>query len=308
MSIVYKSEPLRGEAWRRLFAEALPDLPFHIWPETGDPASVRYLAAWQPPEDLAARFPALRVLFSVGAGVDQFDLRALPPAVQVVRMLEPGLTAGMVEYVTLSVLALHRDLPLFLDQQRRRVWAATRSVRAERRRVGILGLGVLGLATIEALRGFGFAVSGWSRGRRDLDGVACFAGMEELPAFLAELDILVCLLPLTAETRGMLNAALFAALPRGASLVNAGRGGHLVEADLLAALDSGQIAAAILDVTEPEPPPEDHPFWSHPRIWLTPHVASMTHAETGGEAIIDNIRRHRRGEPMLGLVDRSRGY
>jgi glyoxylate/hydroxypyruvate reductase A len=308
MSIVYKSEPVRGAAWQRLFAEALPDLPFHIWPETGAPAAVRYLAVWQPPENLAALFPGLEVLFSVGAGVDQFDLRTLPPHVQVVRMVEPGLTAGMVEYVALSVLALHREFPLFLDQQRRRVWAATKGVRAEQRRVGVLGLGVLGLAAVKALRGFGFTVSGWSRGRRDLDGAPCFAGTEELPAFLSGLDILVCLLPLTAETRGMLNASLFTALPRGAGIVNAGRGGHLVDADLLAALDSGHLSAAILDVAEPEPPPHGHPFWSHPRIWLTPHVASTTHADTGGEAVIENIRRHRRGEPMLGLVDRARGY
>lgn len=308
MSIVYKSEPLRGAAWQRLFAEALPDLPFHLWPETGDPAAVRYLAAWQPPEDLAARFPALEVLFSVGAGVDQFDLRALPPQVQVVRMVEPGLTAGMVEYVTLAVLALHREFPLFLDQQRRGVWAATKGLRAERRRVGVLGLGVLGRAAVKALQGFGFPVSAWSRGRREVEGATCFAGAEELPAFLAGLDILVCLLPLTAETRGMLDASRLAALPRGAGLVNAGRGGHVVEADLLAALDSGHLSAAILDVSDPEPPPPGHPFWSHPRIWLTPHVASTTHADTGGKAIVENIRRHRRGEPMLGLVDRGRGY
>ncbi|HEY8609682.1 MAG TPA: glyoxylate/hydroxypyruvate reductase A [Roseomonas sp.] len=308
MSIVYKSEPVRGAAWQRLFAEALPDLPFHIWPETGDPAAVRYMAAWQPPEDLAARFPALEVLFSTGAGVDQFDLRALPPHVQVVRMVEPGLTAGMTEYVTLSVLALHREFPLFLDQQRRRVWAVTKGVRADQRRVGVLGLGVLGLAAVKALQGFGFAVSGWSRSRRALDGARSFAGAEELPAFLAGLDILVCLLPLTPETRGMLNAELFAALPRGAGIVNAGRGGHVVEADLLAALDSGHLSTAILDVAEPEPPGQDHPFWSHPRIWLTPHIASTTHADTGGEALIENIRRHRRGEPIPGLVDRARGY
>lgn len=308
MSFVYKSEPKRGAAWAALFAEALPDLPFHLWPETGAPEAVRYMAAWQPPEDLPARFPGLQVLFSTGAGVDQFDLRGLPPALKVVRMVEPGLTAGMVEYVTLSVLALHRDLPRMLDQQRRQVWSMPPAVRAGRRRVGVLGLGVLGLACVEALRRFDFAVSGWSRTRRDLGDVPSFAGTEELTAFLNGLDILVCLVPLTAETRGVLNAALFAAMAPGAALVNAGRGGHLVEADLLAALDSGHLSAAILDVTDPEPLPPDHPFWSHPRVWVTPHVASTTHADSGGEAVIENIRRHRRGEPMLGLVDRGRGY
>jgi glyoxylate/hydroxypyruvate reductase A len=308
MSFVYKSEAARGAAWKRLFAEALPDLPFHVWPETGSPAAVRYLAVWQPPDDLAARFPALEVLFSVGAGVDQLDLRTLPSSVKVVRMVEPGLTAGMTEYVTLSVLALHRGLPGYLDQQRRRVWQVAKSARAEERRVGVLGLGVLGLAAIEALRAFGFSVSGWSRSRRDLGAVPCFAGQEELPGFLSSLDILVCLLPLTAETRGMLDARLFAAMPHGAGIVNVGRGGHLVQADLLTALESGQISAAILDVTDPEPPEQHDPLWAHPRVWITPHVASTTRADTGGEAIVENIRRHERGEAMLGLMDRSRGY
>lgn len=308
MSLVYKSEPVRGAAWAARFARVLPDLPFHIWPDMGDPAAVRYLAAWQPPEGLATRFPALEVLFSVGAGVDQFDLRALPPGLRVVRMIEPGLEAGMVEYVTLSVLALHRGLPLYLERQRQALWQPEKPVPAAQRRVGVLGLGVLGRAVLERLRGFGFPLSGWSRGRHDLPGIACHAGREELPAFLAGADILVCLLPLTAETRGLLGRHNLAALPRGAGLVNVGRGPHLVAGDLLAALDSGQVSAAILDVCDPEPPPTDHPFWTHPRIWMTPHVASTTSHEAGADALIANIRRHRNGEPMLGEVERGRGY
>lgn len=308
MAFLYKADPRRGAEWAALFATQRPGLPFHIWPETGDPAAVRYLAAWLPPDDLMARFPNLEVLFSVGAGVDQFDLAALPPGLPVVRMVEPGIIGGMVEYVTMSVLALHRDMPAYLAQQRAESWRPIRVRPASARRVGVLGLGELGRAVLGALAPFGFALSGWSRSGGDLPGVACHAGAAALPGFLAGCDILVCLLPLTAQTRGILDRALLAQLPPGAALVNAGRGGHLVQQDLLAALESGHLCAAILDVADPEPLPPGHPFWSHPRIWLSPHVASMTQPETAVAAVLANLDRHGRGEPMLGLVDRARGY
>ena len=171
-----------------------------------------------------------------------------------------------------------------------------------------MGLGVLGQAVLAQLARFGFALSGWSRSPHRIDGVECHAGMEALPDFLAGCDILVCLLPLTAQTRGILDRRLFAALPRGAGIVNVGRGPHLVADDLIAALESGHVSAAMLAVAEPEPLPQDHPFWNHPRIWLTPHVASMTQPETAVEALIANLRWHARGEALVGLVDRRRGY
>jgi glyoxylate/hydroxypyruvate reductase len=308
MAFVYKADPVRGAEWARLFAARRPDLPFHIWPETGDPASVRYLAAWLPPDDLATRFPNLEVLFSVGAGVDQFDFDALPPGLPVVRMVEPGIVGGMVEYVTMSVLALHRDMPAYLAQQRAETWRPIRVRPASARRVGVLGLGELGRAVLAALRPFGFALSGWSRSGGDLPGVTCHAGEEALPKFLGGCDILVCLLPLTARTRGILDRRLFARLPPGAALVNAGRGAHLVQQDLLDALEGEHLSGAVLDVADPEPLPAGHPFWQHPRIWLTPHVASMTQPETAVDAVLANLDRHVRGERMAGLVDRGRGY
>jgi glyoxylate/hydroxypyruvate reductase len=308
MSFVYKADPARGTAWARLFAERRPDLPFHIWPETGDPAQVRFLAAWMPPPDLAATFPNLEVLFSVGAGVDQFDFGRLPPGLPVVRMVEPGIVGGMAEYVSMAILALHRDLPTYLDQQRRGEWRPIRVWPAATRRVGVLGMGELAQAVLARLAPFGFRLSGWSRSRREIPGVACHAGPAELQPFLAGCDVLVCLLPLTAETSGILDRRLFAALPRGAALVNVGRGGHLVQRDLLEALEEGQLSATVLDVAEPEPLPQGHPFWTHPRILLTPHIASMTQPETAVDAILANLERHARGEPMVGLVDRSRGY
>lgn len=307
MTFLYKSEPARGVVWARIFAERMPSLPFRIWPDVGDPEAVRFLAAWKPPEDLA-RFPNLELLFSIGAGVDQLDLSALPPGLPVVRMIEPGLAAGMAEYVCWAVLSLQRGMVPCLDRQRRGVWQAQRMRPASSCRVGVMGLGVLGRAALDRLAGFGYPLSGWSRTRHDLQGVTCYAGPDGLPAFLAGCDVLVCLLPLTPDTCGILDAARLRLLPRGAAVVNAARGAHVVTADLLACLDAGHLSAAILDVTDPEPPPEGHVLWTHPRIWLTPHIASSTGGESGAEAVLANLERHARGMALHGLVDRSRGY
>lgn len=308
MTVLYKANLVRGAEWARLFAERAPQLPFRLWPDIGDPAQVRYLVAWQPPDDIAATFPNLELVFSVGAGVDQFDVTGLPPHIPLVRMLDPGIAESLVEYVTMAVLALHRDLLDFIVQQREQVWREIRITPAGRRRVGVMGLGLLGQAVLARLKAFGFPLAGWNRSPRSIEGVACHAGADALDDFLGQTDILVCLLPLTEETRGILNADLFARLPRGASLVNVGRGGHLVEADLLAALDRGALSGAVLDVAEPEPLPAGHPFWSHPRILLTPHNAGMTAPDTAVDFVLDVIERHRRGEALPGRVDRARGY
>jgi glyoxylate/hydroxypyruvate reductase A len=308
MTFVYKSDPVRGAQWARLFARKAPDVPFRMWPDIGDPAQVRYLAAWVVPPGLAAAFPNLELLFCVGAGVDQLDLSAVPKTIPIVRMIEPHLVGGMVEYVTLAVLALHRDWLAYAAQQRQRHWQPLPVLTPRKRRVGVMGLGVLGSAVLEKLRGFGFPCAGWSRSPRVLEGIDCYAGEVALPAFLARTDILVCLLPLTESTRGILDRRLFEALPRGAALINVGRGGHLVQDDVLRALDEERLSAAILDVTDPEPLPREHPLWTHPRVVVTPHIASETQPETAVEAVLDNIRRHRRGEPLVGLVDRERGY
>lgn len=308
MSFVYKADPVRGREWARLFARNAPDIDFHIWPETGPLEEVRYLAAWMPPNDISKTFPNLELLFSVGAGIDQFDLSALPKNLPVIRMTEPGLAKSMAEYVTMAVLSLHRDLPVYIRQQQKKIWREIRVIPAARRRVGVMGLGMLGKAVLEQLRPFGFPLAAWNRSGGHIDGVDTFAGPGTLSAFLARTDILVCLLPLTSETRGILSRDLFAQLPRGAALVNVGRGAHLAEEDLLQALEDGQLRAAMLDVCETEPLPLEHPFWSHPQIMLTPHIASMTQPETAVDVVLDNIRRHAAGEPLIGLVDRTRGY
>ncbi|VVD70286.1 gyoxylate/hydroxypyruvate reductase A [Pandoraea eparura] len=308
MTFLYKADPIRGAEWAELFARKMPELPFRIWPDVGDPRDVRYLAAWQPPEDLATRFPNLEVLFSTGAGTDQFDFSMIPATLPVVRMVESGIIGGMVEYVTLAVLSLHREWRTYLDQQREQNWKVHRVQTASSRRVGVLGLGVLARAVLESLNGFGFSCAGWSRSPQQIEDVECHAGADGLQQFLARTDILICLLPLTEGTRGILSNTLFDKLPRGAAVINVGRGGHLVQEDLLQALDEGQLSSAILDVCEPEPLPQDHPFWTHPKVMLTPHIASMTQPESAVEAMIDNLCRHQVGLPMIGLVDRARGY
>ena len=307
-TLVYKADSERGREWREIFAREAPDIAFRLWPDTGPAEAVDYLAVWQPPPDLVATFPNLKVLFSVAAGIDHLDLSILPDTVPLVRAIEPGITRTMVDYVSLATLALHRNLVDYLGQQRDRTWREIRVRPSEDRRVGVMGLGVLGSAVLERLGELGFRRSGWSRTAKRIAGVDCRHGPDGLRPFLADLDILVCLLPLTAETRGILDARTFALLPRGAGLVQVGRGGHLVEPDLLAALDSGQIAAAVIDVLEQEPPPPDHAFWAHPRIIMTPHVASMTQPRTAAPLVIDNIRRFERGQPLLNMVDRKRGY
>jgi glyoxylate/hydroxypyruvate reductase len=308
MTFLYKGHPGRGVLWARFFAARAPDLPFRIWPDIGDPDAVRYLAVWKPPDDIAATFRNLELLFSVGAGVDQFDLMQLPPQIPLIRMIDPGIRESMIEYATMAVLALHRDLVDFIAQQRDQVWREIQIVSASSRRVGVMGLGLLGQAVLERLKVFGFPLAGWNRSPRSITDVTCYAGERALPEFLAQTDILVCLLPLTAETRGILNRGLFARLPRGAKLINVGRGGHLVADDLIDALDRGVLSAAVLDVAEPEPLPAGHPFWGHPRILLTPHNASMTIPESAVDYVLETIARHRRGETLPGLVDRERGY
>ncbi len=298
----------RATAMRAVFVEEAPDIGFRTTDDAGDLASVRYIAAWTPPADLAERYPKLDILFCTGAGVDQFDLAALPPQVSLVRLVEQHLIDGMVDYVTGAVFAIHRDLFTYARAQHERRWQELPVRSAAERRIGILGAGELGRAVLAALRPFGFALSAWSRSPRSIEGVTHHSGAGGLPAMVATTDILICLLPLTPDTTGILCRNLFDQLPVGAALINVGRGGHLVEQDLLSALDAGRISQAVLDVVTPEPLPSEHPFWTHPRILLTPHIASVTHAQGAARAMIANIRRHRNGEIPDGLVRRDAGY
>ncbi len=307
--LVHAGPRARGDRWAALLPGIVPGLVVRQWGDDPGPAErVRYAAAWTLPDGLFAACPSLTALFSVGAGVDQLDPAAIPARVALIRTVEPGLVEEMVDYATLAVLALHRDLPHYRTAQREGRWAP-RPVRARHDTpVGILGLGAMGGAIATRIAALGFGVRGWSRSGRSLPGVESFAGAEALPAFLGGCAILICALPLTAQTRHILNAATLAMLPGGAAVVNIGRGGHVDTAALLAALDAGRLSAAMLDVTDPEPLPPGHPLWSHPRVWLTPHIAGETDIDGGARAIGAAILRLRAGQPVPGLVDRRSGY
>ena len=308
MKLLHHGDETRGKLWRDTVSKALPQVDFRCWPDVGNPAHIEHLVAWTVPDELIASLPNLRTLFSIGAGVDQLDLDRLPPDLRIVRMIEPGITDTMADYVAMAVLALHRDLPFHIAEQRAGRWSWRDVPPARERRIGVMGLGELGRAALAALAPHGFQLAGRSRARRTIEGVECFAGDAGLLPFLARSEILVCLLPLTDDTRDILNRVAFAAMPHGARLVNVARGGHLVQDDLLEALGNGQLSAAILDVTDPEPLPVGHPFFTHPAILLTPHVAGITRTDSAVHALIDNLRRVMAGRPLVGEVDRRRGY
>ncbi len=308
MALLYKADPVRGQHWQALFAEYAPDITWRAWPDIGNPQDIHYLAAWQAPEDVAQLLPNLKVLFALSAGVDQLDLHRLPPELPVVRLLDPGITRGMCEYASWAVLSLHRDMLRYRQQQIARCWQAHLLQPAVNRRVGVMGLGTQAQQILATLAPLGFALSGWARSAHQVPGVDCYAGEQQLPAFLSQCDILLCVLPLTEQTHGILNRRLFAQLPRGAALINMGRGGHLVEEDLLDALGSGQLSGAVLDVLQEEPARADHPFWDHPQIMLTPHIAAMTQPQSAFVVLLENIRRFERDEPMVGEIDRRLGY
>jgi glyoxylate/hydroxypyruvate reductase A len=309
MAVLFISPREDAQPWRAAFKRLAPDLEFRVWPEAGPSDGVEFILAWKPPAEALRGHANLRVLFWMGAGVDWLlEHRDRLPGVPIVRLVDDALTSCMSEYVVLHVLRYHRSVPELERQQREALWRPLAQKLPWRRTVGLMGLGVLGTDAAEKLKALRFGLAGWSRSAKTIPGVECFHGEGGLIPFLSKAEILVCLLPLTQQTRGILNARTLGALPRGAALINAARGGHVVDTDLLAALDSGQVSYATLDVFEPEPLPPGHPFWHHPRVTVTPHNASLTDPDTSLLTVVDNIRRFQRGEPMLNQLDLDREY
>jgi glyoxylate/hydroxypyruvate reductase len=309
MRAAFLSSVLPFQPWAAALRRHVPELELAPSRAIADPAGIEIALAWQPEPGALARFPKLRLVHALGAGVEEL-LRdpGLAPGVPVVRLVDPAMTRAMGEYVQLQVLRLHRQDPAYRAQQARREWRELPEPETGARRVGIMGLGVLGSEAALRLKVLGFDVAGWSRTERRLKALPCSFGKDALLHFAARSDILVCLLPLTPETENILDARLFAALPRGAAVVNCGRGAHLVEDDLLAALQSGQVSTAILDVFRTEPLPPSHPFWDHPGVILTPHVAAATSPDTAAPIVAAALSRFTQGRKPANLVDRVRGY
>jgi glyoxylate/hydroxypyruvate reductase A len=293
-----------------------PGLDLRVAPDIGRPEDIDTALVWQPPAGLLRTLPGLRLIVSVGAGVDALVQDPTLPDVPLVRFVDPDLTGRMAEYVTLQVLYHQRRMTEFRALQARKMWQYLPEAPAREVRVGLMGLGVLGRAAAEALKPFGYRLRGWSRTPKAVPGMDCFSGLPQLDAFLAGTDILAVLLPLTPETRGLLSRGLLHKLSRtgrspllpGPVLINAGRGGLQIDADIAAALEAGELYAASLDVFETEPLPAASPLWQHPRVVVTPHNA----AESTPAAIARYALRQRRaqqsGTALENLVDRGRGY
>ena len=302
------------ERWKVRFDEVCRDRRVVLVPDpTLDPAEVHYAAVWKPAPGALAGFPNLRVIFNLGAGVDALMADASLPDLPLVRVAVGDLTMRMTEYVVLHVLMHHRQEPYLRASQRDKRWAPRHQWPANAISVGVMGLGTLGADSAQALARLGFRVAGWSRSARDIDGIECFHGSTQLEPFLQRSDILVCLLPLTPDTRHVLNRKLFTQLnrsnPLGAPVViNAGRGGLQNEADILACLDDGTLGGVSLDVYEQEPLPTDSPFWTHPKVILTPHNAADTDPDEISKYVARQIERFEAGGALENVVDRKRGY
>lgn len=300
--------PERTDRWHASFASLLPEAGIHRWPDDA-PAEVDYALVWKPPPEVFRRVRVRRAIFNLGAGVDALlAVETLPPDVPVVRLEDAGMAAQMAEYAVLAVLREFRDADRYARAQREARWSPLERRDKRTFGVGILGAGVLARSVVRALAPFGFPLAAWSRSPHAVDGAESFAGASALPRFLARSRMAIALLPSTPGTRGLLDAAAFAALPAGAHVVNLGRGDLVVEADLVAALDGGHLGHATLDVFREEPLPASHPFWHHPGITITPHVSAVTLVAESAAQVAAKLRALERGLPVSGVVDRSKGY
>jgi glyoxylate/hydroxypyruvate reductase len=297
-----------AQLWRDTFAEQLPDLEIRIWPDPGELADIQYLAFMHPDFDLLPVFPNLKAMFSRSAGVEAFVDHPRLPKVPLGKIEPPGGDPMMTEYVVMHVLRFHRDLPAYQAAQANREWLRKRIVRPEERRIGFLGYGMMAKAPALVLKSLGFPVSAWVRSPRDQEEVPVFYGRSQLEPFLNRTDIAVCLLPLTKETEGLFCARTFAMMPRGAMLINVGRGRHVVGADLIDALDSGQLSYAALDALWPEPLPPESPLWLHPKVTVMPHVARRPTVHQLVTEIAANIRSLEAGGGLLQEIDKTLGY
>jgi len=308
-AIAYISRDTDGRAWNELLVEALGPIDFRtLRAGLGNTDDIEIALAWKPKPGLLASFRNLRMIVSLGMGVDHLLADDRLPDVAITRIMDEGLVGQMSEYAIYWALWHHRDIEKYAASQRAKTWKPEEFVDSIHRRIGVMGLGTIGQDAAKKLALLGFPTRGWSRTAKTVPGVETFHGREALPKFLGQANILVNVLPLTRETHGIMDKRLFAALPKGAFVINMGRGGHVVDEDLLAALDSGHLAGAALDVFNTEPLPADHPYWTHPKVHITPHMAGYTNPRTASPGVIENIKRLRAGQPLINTVDAKTGY
>jgi glyoxylate/hydroxypyruvate reductase A len=297
------------EPWARDFARLLPQAEMVTWQEGQSLPPCDYAVLWAPTPALLDQLSRVKAIFLTGAGVDAIlKFGDVLPDVPIVRLGDAGMGEQMAEYVTYAVLRYFRRLDVYEQQARQGVWNVLAARKKSAFTVGVLGLGKLGIPVVQALRQLGFPVRGWSRTAKDIPGVDCYAGMQSLDAFLAGTQVLVSMLPLTPETSNLLDRARLSSLPEGAYLINVARGAQVAEPDLLALIRAGHIAGATLDVFRNEPLPAPHPFWSEPRITITPHISALTIREEAVRQIAHKITMLEQGEHVADVVDRQRGY
>jgi len=309
LHLFFHSELDNPALWQTALSEQLGELHFSTVDNCTRPDTVDIALLWTAPPQGLADFSALKAVLSLGAGINQLDLSSLPHEVPVARLVDSSLTQTMVEYARAAVFRYHRALHRFEQHSRQHLWQFETPLLAQQRTIGVLGLGELGSAIAQALAKDGFYVQGFSRQPKIVRGLAChFGDKEDLYDFAEQVDMLINVLPLTAETQGVLNRKLFARFSQPVFLINMGRGAHLVEDDLLAALDAGQIEAATLDVTQIEPLPQASLLWNHPKVLITPHVAGLSSPQQAAVNLAENIRRAMAGKPLVNQVDLTRGY
>ncbi|MEB6663368.1 glyoxylate/hydroxypyruvate reductase A [Achromobacter ruhlandii] len=297
------------DVWVPRLQAAMPGCRISVWNSDGPPSGAEVALVWKPPVELFRHETRIETLFNLGAGVDALlKMKEIPPHVRIVRLEDAGMSVQMAEYALYALLRVSRDFQAFDESQARQHWDTREGTRQADWPVGVLGLGQVGARVAQTLAEFGYPVAGWSRTPREIPGVESFSGQDALPAFLARTRFLVNVLPLTPDTRGILNRDTLGQLLPEAHLVNVGRGEHLVEEDLVRMLEEGEIAGATLDVFHTEPLPKDHPFWRDPRVHVTPHIAARTLRDESIEQIAGKVARLMRGEPITGVVERERGY
>jgi glyoxylate/hydroxypyruvate reductase len=308
-AIAYITSSGDGAVWKKAFEAALGPIDFRTTKTLGNTDEIEIVLAWKPTPGLLASFKNLKMIVSLGMGVDHLLIdESLPGHVPITRIVDDGLIGQMTEYAMFWALWHHRDIEKYAVSQGASTWKPEKFVDTIDRRVGIMGLGTIGQDTAQKFVALGFPTAGWSRTAKTVPGVETFHGADGLTKFLGRTDILVNVLPLTRETTGILSAKVFAALPKGAFVINMGRGGHTVDDELLAAIDSGHLSGAALDVFNTEPLQSDHSYWKHPKVKVTPHIAGATNPRTASVGVIENIKRLRAGQPLMNTVDPKTGY